>query len=261
MSGRCVQRTYYRARSAAAVVALTACTACHSPFGDTAHPMDVTAELTGPAQTYPRLSVGLNRHISEAVRESTYPLEFANVVDNSPKLVTEPVLVALRDPAHPRLDVELPPARFVSLDQTGGWIYGVTVTPQLQALTVLGALASAREVERRLASTGWRRDPSWAADDAAAQAWASTDRATLAVARYTADSAQLRIVLKRTGAVTPSERLRGRNSEGFYADVDVTDLSRLDRYEEHVDQRRRALSGDVTRPLPATAFLNDTLRP
>lgn len=223
--------------------------------------MEATAAAAAQNQAYPKLRIGLNQHLAAVVRGSTYAIDLANVVDNSPKLITEPVRVVFHDPTSPQLDFELPASRFVSVDQTGAWVYGVTATPQLRASSLADALATAGEVERRLAATAWRRDSSWAADDQAARAWAATDRAALPIARYAAGPAQLRIVLKRTGAPTPSDRLRGRGSEGFFADVDVTDLSRLDRYEEHVDRRRRALNGDVARPLPVSAFMQDTVAP
>lgn len=234
--------------------------ACRPTLADQA---DRVQTLQSPTihQKEPILRVGLNRHLSRVVRESTYPVDLSAVLDNTLKIISDPVTVVFDDPAGPALGFEMPTSRFVSLDQAGGWVYGITVTPQLHATSLEETLQTAHALERRLTETSWHRDASWSTSDSAAAAWARSPGQALSVARFTAGTAELRVTIKRTGTPTPSERIRGARQEKYFVNVDITDFSRLDRYEAYVDQRRRATNGNAVRPLPVAAFMSDTNPP
>jgi hypothetical protein len=208
------------------------------------------------------LRIALNRHLREVAATSTTPLALAEVGAGAIVMLTRPVDVYYHDPAQPALDFAVPAARFVAVDQAAGWVYGLTINPRTVA-PLPEAMAVARDLERRLKATAWRRAagvPAAAVDDAAARAWAAGTDEELTVGQYTAGTAELRLTLERTGEPSPSERLRGQTVEAYFVTVQAIDMSREDAYQRLILDRARA-QGVPVETLRLGAFLQHPARP
>ena len=222
----------------------------------------MTPTLTAEPVNADTLHIALNQHLRFVLARSSVHLDPAQLGDAAVVMITEPTTVVYDDPRNPRLGFQLSPGRFAAIDQAAGWIYGLNVTPQLHATPIGTAVAAAREVERELNSTAWQRDSSapWRATDDTVRVWVRTTDAELPIARYVTGSAEVRITLKRTGAPTPSERLRGTTAETFFVNVGMNDMAHLDEYQARVIRGRRA-RGNPSSPLSLATFMTDTLPP
>jgi hypothetical protein len=205
------------------------------------------------------LRIALNRHLREVTAASSAPLALDQVGAGSVVMLTEPVDVHYHDPAQPALAFAVPGARFVAINQAAGWVYGLTINPQ-RAAPLPATVAAARDLERRLRATGWRRVHAPPADDAAVRAWVASTDEVLTVGKYTAGAAALRLTLERTGQPSPSERLRGKQAESYFVNVRVIDMSRHDAYVALIVARARA-QGVPVGSLRLSSFLRDPARP
>ncbi len=205
------------------------------------------------------LRIALNRHLREVTAASSAPLALDQVGAGSVVMLTEPVDVHYHDPAQPALAFAVPGARFVAINQAAGWVYGLTINPQ-RAAPLPETVAAARDLERRLRATGWRRADAPPADDAAVRAWVASTDEVLTVGKYTAGAAALRLTLERTGQPSPSERLRGKQAESYFVNVRVIDMSRHDAYVALIVARARA-QGVPVGSLRLSSFLRDPARP
>jgi hypothetical protein len=207
------------------------------------------------------LRIALNHHLREVAAASTTPLALADVGAAAIVMLTRPVDVQYDDPAQPALAFAVPGARFVAIDQAAGWVYGLTINPRTVA-PLPETMAVARDLERRLQATAWRRTAGApaASMDAAARAWAAGTDAALTVGQYTAGAAELRLTLERTGEPSPSERPRGQAAEAYFVTVRIVDMSREDAYQRLVLERARA-QGVPVESLRLGAFLRNPARP
>ena len=218
--------------------------------------MATSASPLPPGATAPVLRVALNEHLRSVLARSSVRLDPARLGDAAAVMITEPTQVVYDDPRDPRYSFAIGTGRFVALDQAAGWVYGVNATPQDRAAPLDQAVAVARQLERIIAGTAWRKDHEapWAASDDTVAAWARGADAELPIARFTAGPAAVQLTLKRTGAPAPSERLGGSTAELFYLNVGIADMSRLDAYQARLLRERRARGGAQT-PLPLSAFM------
>lgn len=106
--------------------------------------------------TYPVVRAAVNEHLGRVTARSTYAFNFASVSDNTPALITTPVVFEYDGGAGGTF--RLPPARFVSIGQYGGWAYDYTIVTQLEAAPLADAYSAATAVYNAVAGAPrWRR--------------------------------------------------------------------------------------------------------
>lgn len=237
--------------------ALAACTERGSPAMQM-----TTSDVTTTTAPNAVVRAALNEHLAHVVRESSYRVELSDVLDNSSKVIAEPVTFEYAG-AGAGASFRLPLGRYVALSHFGGWIYNITVTPQLAAGSLADAVAAAGASARALAGTAWvaSRKCGDVVDPTDRARWDDPGTTTALVGCYAAGAAELRILIERDEA-QPSDRALGDTSDArFYVSVELSDVSRLERYQKHVMARRRAVAGSAVRPLPIGEFLADTVAP
>lgn len=216
------------------------------------------------ASEYPVVRAAVNMQLGAVVTASSYHIDLSAVLDNSSKIIADPVVFEYLGEAGPRgLAFRMPPSRYVALTQFGGWVYSITVTPQLGAGSLAEAVTALNETKAALASSAWRPSTACGAtsDPSAPAAWADPEASALLAACYIAGDAELRVMVERDRAPARDLARHPESRDSFFVSVEVSDVSRLERYQKYTFARRRAAHGSIAQPLPVTAVLGDATPP
>lgn len=211
---------------------------------------------------YPVIRVAVNQNLRHVAQQSTYHFDFSSVVDVSSTIIDDPVIFDYASDGG--LAFRLPPAGFVALSQSGGWVYDISVALPIGAKPLAEAYHTAVTVDSVLSGTHWRRTGGplptleMIRRDFASAEWDGGGDHSLG--HWADGTVAIVLTLKRSAERGDRTPVPGRRvTEDLYlVEVNVYDGARVDAYNKRTFNIRRARQhGNTDQPLPLEAVLDD----
>ena len=210
----------------------------------------------------PIVRAAVNEHFRQIVQQSTYTFDFSAVVDDAPKLIQTPVFFEYAGAGGSAFT--LGPSGFVSLAQSGGYVYDVTVALPRRSEPLRDIYRTAIAVDSALTATRWRRTGGALPTlDQIQHDWRSPDAGdgeSHDLGEWRLGTAELIITLKRSAKRgEPLSALGERAADDrYFVEVEVYDGARLPAYEARLSAiRRRPEPSDPRLSLPLSSVLDD----
>ena len=222
------------------------------------------------AQPDPTVRAAVGSHLGAVREASSYGFDFDDMDDNLPLVVEEPVefeydpSLAGRPGDADSLAFALPPGRFVWINQEAARVYNITVSPQLESLSLEETYERCQEVVAAVAAApGWQRvgKPTPSAEVLRAYYASDPVNRNARLAEWGAGNVKLTLGIKRSAEVDREypegypDRLKA-TEDRFIIDVEWYD-SDLFRTLSDLTYARRRAAGDELEPLPIQVWLDD----